>query len=219
MNLRFDQILPVGASTELERDLLDTFEYIFKKRCLGSGGESENIEIDNDFVLEHLWNSETCPEIFLPYLAVAMSVDGDFAQFSQEQLRSLIRNSLIIHLQKGTVWSIEKAIESLGYTLAEVDGIIEGRRAENDQSIRILTDGGWAEFSVNIVSTISISGAQVLFDFIESLAPASRKLVHLGFSQAALLYDGGIDDEGVLHTFHYNSEYTYGEVSAGGYSG
>ena len=197
---RENTILPV-SSTKLEIDLLDTFIAVMERK-LGIP----------DIPIKDLWNPNTCPEPFLKYLAAAWSVDGNIADFTTEQVRNLIRNSIEIHLRKGTVWAVKEVIKALGYTITS---IIEGERDTNDNVIR--TDGRWATTRINVASTMSIKQAQAAVQIIAQTAPVSRKFF-FDFTAAAILYDGGINSEG-QYTLFANGTHTAGEISPHSLSG
>ena len=192
---RSDTILP-PSSSQLEVDLFDSFKEVMEA-TLGVP----------DIPIKFLWDSEECPVEFLPHLACAFSVDGNASDYSTAQLRNLIANSLELHLKKGTVWSIKEAVELLGYG---VTSLIEGDRDSSDNIIR--TDGRWAHFTVEIDTPISIQAANAAVALIQAIAPISRKLVLFTYSQAALRYDGGINNEGD-YTFFSDGTFTHGEVS------
>ena len=192
---RIDTILP-PSSSQLEIDLLDTFTEVLR---LGIG---ETIPI------EFLWNPDLCPANFLQYLACAVSVDGDITQYTGTQLRDLIKNSIDLHLIKGTVGSIEQAVELLGYQVAS---IVEGDRDPITNAV-IRTDGRWAHFSVTLTTAIPIQAANAAVSLIEAIAPVSRKLVSFTYEQALKRYDGGINNEGE-YTFFSDGTFTHGGVN------
>ena len=66
-------------------------------------------------ILATLWNPHTCPLAFLPWLAWALSVDEWDAEWSEATKREVIAASLIIHLYKGTVGSIRRVLEVVGF--------------------------------------------------------------------------------------------------------
>ena len=193
---RSTTILPI-SSTQLEIDLLDTFI------------ESLEAHIGSPIPIKFLWNPDECPFAFLKYLAAAFSVDGNIADYSEQQLRTLIKQSIPLHRIKGTVGSIYQAVEALGY---QVDALVEGDRDPRTNEI-IRTDGRWAHFSVSLPTPIPIKAANAAVSLIESIAPVSRKLVLFSYTQAALRYDGGINSDGT-YTFFSDGTYTHGEVNS-----
>ncbi|MFM2909173.1 phage tail protein I, partial [Klebsiella pneumoniae subsp. ozaenae] len=56
--------------------------------------------------LRDLWNPETCPVKFLPYLAWAFSVDRWDENWSEAEKRSVIGEAFWLHQRKGTVAAI-----------------------------------------------------------------------------------------------------------------
>lgn len=67
--------------------------------------------------LRDLWNPETCPVKFLPYLAWAFSVDSWDENWSEAEKRSVIGEAFWLHQRKGTVTAIRRVIEKMGYAL------------------------------------------------------------------------------------------------------
>ena len=67
--------------------------------------------------LRDLWNPDTCPVAFLPYLAWAFSVDRWDEKWAIENKRQAIRDAFYIHRHKGTVAAIRRVIESFGYSM------------------------------------------------------------------------------------------------------
>ena len=189
---RSTTILP-PSSSDLEVDLLDVFIDVMQSKL-----QSPNVPI------KFLWNPDECPVAFLPYLACAFSVDGEISDFTATQLRELIRNSLEIHLKKGTVWSVKQVIESLGYQITE---FVEGDRDVSNNIIR--TEGRWAHFAITIDTAISQQQALSAARLIQSVAPVSRKLVRMTYESTALRYNGGIQPDGT-YTFRSDGTHQHG---------
>ena len=168
-------ILP-NNSSKLEHDMVNMFSDLFT--------ELFTVEIDGtrDIPIRHLWNPDKCPAHMLPYLACVMSVDGEATDFSEDQLRALIKASLGIHIKKGTIASIKETIEALGYRVARID---EG------------VDGHWAKFRVVMESPLSIANAKLLRDLIEGTAPLTRELSSFEV-QNVHQYDGTILSDGTF---------------------
>ncbi|KQN58002.1 phage tail protein I [Erwinia sp. Leaf53] len=68
--------------------------------------------------LRDLWNPQTCPVIFLPYLAWAFSVDRWDEKWSEAKKRQIVASSMFIHRHKGTVGALRRVVESLGFSLS-----------------------------------------------------------------------------------------------------
>jgi len=67
--------------------------------------------------LRQLWNSQTCPLELLPYLAWAWSVDRWDSGWSESTKRSVVAASEYIHKHKGTIGSLRRVVEPLGYLI------------------------------------------------------------------------------------------------------
>lgn len=61
-----------------------------------------------------LWNADACPPELLPWLAWALHVDNWDNTATDAKKRAAIRESVAIHRKKGTLWSIKKALATLG---------------------------------------------------------------------------------------------------------
>ena len=170
-------VLPQSAS-QLEHDLV----YLYTER------QKEVFTLLGEIPIRHLWNANTCPAVLLSYLACALSVDGEATDFSEDQLRNLIKASLSIHRKKGTIASIKELIAALEYRL---DRIVEG------------ADGHWAKYRVVMATPLSIANANTLKMLIESTAPLSRELSSFE-SQTVHQYDGTITSDG---------SYTHGVIT------
>lgn len=68
--------------------------------------------------LRDLWNPNTCPINFLPYLAWAFSVDSWDESWSETEKRSVIGEAFWLHQRKGTVAAIRRVIEKMGYSMS-----------------------------------------------------------------------------------------------------
>ena len=202
---RLRTILPV-TSSGLEVDLVATFQEVLNEYVLERFG-SDNVL---DIPVRHLWNPETCSADLLLFLATAMSVDVDISVFSVDQQRALIRDSFEVHRRKGTVGSIKRIIDTLGWTLA-TDGFVEGQRDTTDPTEIIRENGGWAQFTIEILDTIPVVQARAAAGFVQQIAPVSRKLYSFDFSSVPKFYDGGVDAEGE-YTFLSDGTFTHGSV-------
>ena len=59
-----------------------------------------------------LWNPDTCPLDFLPWLAWAMSVDEWDSDWSEDQKRDSIWGSYDNHVKKGTLGSVRRVFKA-----------------------------------------------------------------------------------------------------------
>lgn len=72
---------------------------------------------DVALVIRQSWNPDTCPEHIIPWLAWAYSVDKWDTNWTVEQKRGAIRNSVFIHRHKGTPAAMKAALAGLGYDI------------------------------------------------------------------------------------------------------
>lgn len=72
------------------------------------------------------WNVETCPVELLPWLGHALSVDTWSDTWQETKKRAVIRASIDVHRQKGTLYAVQRAINALGFTAR----VVEWHRAE-----------------------------------------------------------------------------------------
>ena len=133
-----------------------------------------------------LWDIDRCQSKFLPYLAIALGVDLSVLNFSDTQIRNLLKASFEIHRLKGTVGSIVKLVESLGYVVTQID---EGDRDVNNAL------GDWALYRVHISSPIPKILGPPLISLVKQYAPVRSKLVEIFFSRT-FAYDGEIYYDG-----------------------
>jgi phage tail P2-like protein len=63
-----------------------------------------------------LWSPSACPEALLAWLAWALSVDEWNPQWSATIKREVIAQSISVHLRKGSVASVRRALAAIGFT-------------------------------------------------------------------------------------------------------
>jgi len=71
--------------------------------------------------LRRLWDPQSCPVALLPYLAWAWSVDRWDAGWSESTKRAVVTASQYVHKHKGTLGSIRRVVEPLGYLIRIVE--------------------------------------------------------------------------------------------------
>ena len=71
--------------------------------------------------LRTLYNPDLCPLPVLPYLAWAFSVDRWDSQWTEAAKRAAIRSAYYIHSRKGTLGSLRRVVEPLGYLVDVVE--------------------------------------------------------------------------------------------------
>lgn len=76
---------------------------------------SNAIGRDVPVVVREVWNPDACPAALLPWLAWAFNVDTWDASWTEAQKRGVIKNSVAVHKQKGTIGALRTALDGLGY--------------------------------------------------------------------------------------------------------
>lgn len=71
--------------------------------------------------LRTLYNPDKCPLPLLPYLAWSFSVDRWESQWPETAKRSAIRSAYYIHSHKGTLGSLRRVVEPLGFAIEVVE--------------------------------------------------------------------------------------------------
>jgi len=71
--------------------------------------------------LRTLYNPDKCPLPLLPYLAWSFSVDPGASQRHESAKRSAIRSAYYIHSRKGTLGSLRRVVEPLGFAIEVVE--------------------------------------------------------------------------------------------------
>ncbi|MGN8124550.1 phage tail protein I [Pseudomonas sp. 22082] len=71
--------------------------------------------------LRTLYNPDKCPLPLLPYLAWSFSVDRWDSQWPETAKRSAIRSAYYIHSRKGTLGSLRRVVEPLGFAIEIVE--------------------------------------------------------------------------------------------------
>ena len=170
-------VLPENSSL-LEKALVDF--YVARQK--------EVFEVDGEIPLRYLYNPDTCPQNMLSYLACFMSVDGTTVEFSETQLRQLIRDSYQLHTRKGTIQALKDVIASLGYRLNRIEEGVEGH---------------WAKFRLVMDTALSISNGRLLSKLIQGASPISRELV-------SITYDRVNNYDNVIR---YDGAHAYGRIS------
>ncbi|MDE1170927.1 MAG: phage tail protein I [Verrucomicrobium sp.] len=64
--------------------------------------------------LRTLWNPDTCPAAFLPWLAWALEVDTWSSSWTDAQKRAVIKASVDVHRHKGTLGAVRRVLEPFG---------------------------------------------------------------------------------------------------------
>lgn len=182
-------LLPIG-STRLERKLSLTFATIS----------------DIPVPIHLTWQAQHCPTSLLPWLAWSLSVDEWDENWSDEQKRNSILDSINIHKTKGTVASIRRVLASAGYgdvdileNLSEIS--YDGHHTYNADYVHGATESHWATYRIYLKRPISLEQSEQVRRLLANTAPARCHLLGLHFEQANNLYN---------HQISHNGQYSYG---------
>jgi phage tail P2-like protein len=151
-----------------------------------------------------LWDADTCPAAFLPWLANALSVDDWSPDWTDEIKREVIRQSINVHRRKGTIGALRTALRAAD--LGEVQ-VIE-RFGWHDYDGTYLYDGtigheardSWAEYRIKVVNPLSAAQSARVQAVLKSTTPVRCHLVAVDYFAAAFTYNGAITHDG---TFKY----------------
>lgn len=149
---------------------------------------------NNPALVPEIWNGNTCPLEFLPWLAWALSVDDWETDWSEQKKRAAINESIEIHEHKGTPSAIYRALAVRG----QPDAILIERAdyiKHNGEAIRngYRRRGGpdrWATFRIILKRPITIDQSQQILRMIESVKRNCCHLVNMDFVAAALRHNG-----------------------------
>ncbi len=71
--------------------------------------------------IRQLWDPQTCPVRFLPYLAQSLSVDRWDPAWSEQEKREAIDAAFYVHQHKGTIAAIRRVVEPFGFLIDVVE--------------------------------------------------------------------------------------------------
>ncbi|APG19289.1 phage tail protein I [Kosakonia radicincitans DSM 16656] len=95
-----DRLLPVGSS-------------VLEVATAEAAAQIERVPVP----LRTLWDPLTCPAELLPYLAWALSVDRWDYSWPEATKRKIIASAFFVHQHKGTISSLRRVVEPLGYLI------------------------------------------------------------------------------------------------------
>lgn len=72
---------------------------------------------DVSVIVREAWNPDTCPSNVLPWLAWAFSVDDWETNWTDEQKRQVIKQSVYSQRIKGTIGAVTRQLAALGYQI------------------------------------------------------------------------------------------------------
>jgi phage tail P2-like protein len=172
-----DQLLLPGNSTPLERQAAQALAQI------------QRVPIP----LRMLYNPDQCPLPLLPYLAWAFSVDRWDSKWAESAKRSAIRAAYYIHSRKGTIGSLRRVVEPLGYLIEIIEWwqtVPLGPRATFTLKVGVLDTGITEEMYQEL--TWLIDDAKPLTRHLTGLAISLETQGRLNIGVA--LYEGDVID-------------------------
>ena len=125
--------------------------------------------------LRAIWDPQSCPENMLPYLAWAFSVDRWDPGWGEQTQRDVIAQSFYVHKHKGTISSLRRVVEPLGFLLTVTEWW------ETDPA------GEPGTFSFNIGLGDTAIPEQVFYEIerlVDNAKPVSRHVVGLKLSRS-----------------------------------
>lgn len=173
-----NSLLPIG-STRLERKLSLTFASIS----------------DIPVPIHLTWQAKHCPASLLPWLAWSLSVDEWDDEWSEDQKRNTILESVNIHRTKGTVASIRRVLASVGY------GDITIQESNHGNYLQEEVLNPWATYQITLKKPVSINQANQVRRMLLNTAPVRCLLTALNFEKISFLYNNKIT---------YNGQYSHG---------
>ncbi|WP_092472936.1 phage tail protein I [Pseudomonas sp. NFACC24-1] len=123
--------------------------------------------------LRTLYSPDRCPLPLLPYLAWAFSVDRWDSKWTEAAKRAAIRSAYYIHSRKGTIGSLRRVVEPLGYLIEIIEWwqtVPVGPRATFKLKVGVLDTG------------ITEEMYQELTWLIDDAKPLTRHLTGLAIS-------------------------------------
>lgn len=145
-------------------------------------------------LVKTLWNAESCPMEFLPWLAWALSVDDWDENWSEERKRRAIKEARRIHEHKGTLGAVRRALTVMGQPDADIversDFVVRNGTARRNGTRRRFGQDGWATFRVVLKRPVTIDQAMLIRSMLENAKRNCVHLVALDFRQAALRRNG-----------------------------
>lgn len=143
--------------------------------------------------LRTLYNPDQCPLPLLPYLAWAFSVDRWDSKWTEAAKRAAIRAAYYIHSRKGTIGSLRRVVEPLGYLIEIIEWwqtIPLGPRATFALKVGLLDTGITEEMYQEL--TWLIDDAKPLNRHLTGLA--IRLETHGSLNIAVAVYEGDVID-------------------------
>lgn len=81
-------------------------------------------------VVREVWNPDTCPPNVLPWLAWAFSVDDWDSNWTDQQKRQVIKQSVYSQRIKGTIGAVTRQLAALGYEIKIIEWFQQSPQGE-----------------------------------------------------------------------------------------
>ncbi len=145
--------------------------------------------------LQYLMNPDKCPNELLPWLAWAVSVDVWSDDWTDEQKRTTIRESVQVHRQKGTLGALKRALIAFDYANIDIKEWFEygGDPYTFRVVIQFITDGASLQNCEDIYKTIMQtknlrSWLESIGAIIETQDSTPNLAVAFGYSETICVY-------------------------------
>ncbi len=149
------------------------------------------------------WNPDDCPSGLLPWLAWAFSVDEWDENWSDEAKRNTIRDSVLVHKRKGSIWSIRRVLQNAGYGSATILEGLYGRLYDGSATHNgFITHGDpteWARYRLQLDRPITNAQAEQVRRILTFTAPARCHLQEFVYTEANNIYNGAITYNGTFN--------------------
>ena len=197
----------------MNNSLMASGSSVLEQRAAAACSSISNLSVP----LRDLWNPWRCPVKFLPYLAWAFSVDRWEETWSETEKRQAVSDAFWIHQRKGTVATVRRVIETLGYSMTLQEWWKVADPAGTFRLEMDLTDIGITEPMIKELERI-----------IGDAKPVSRHISQLTLSAStygpanigAAVFDGDVitvyppgykPDDSIYYdaTAHYDENYQY----------
>lgn len=147
--------------------------------------------------LRELWNPDTCPAEFLPWLAWALSLDSWQPYWPESVKRARIRAAVAISRKKGTAKSVRDVVQSFGGNLSLKEWWQNTPPTDPHTFTVLLTVGGSAPAT-----------AAYQQDIINEVTRTKPVRSHFTFT-AGVSAAGGLGLQGAVRPFTYARVHAY----------
>lgn len=156
--------------------------------------------------LRSILDASDCPLDLLPWLAWSWGIDTWDSGWDEGKQRASIQSAYNIHAHKGSLRSVQDALEVAGYAGAVIAesqtiGLYDGSMSYDGENYYGYFSN-WAIYKVQVLEPISVDQGAVLRKMLSRIAPARCHLEGI-YSLTPLLYNDHI---------RFDGTYTYGAV-------